>query len=58
MIKLKDSESHPAWVYFSAKTHRLGAVTTSRQPFNIQFDDQVKQASLELEAHQLLIRPR
>jgi WD40 repeat protein len=56
-IKLKDSESHPAWVCFSAKTLRLGGVTTSGQPFKVQFDEQMKQASLELEPHALPFKP-
>jgi hypothetical protein len=48
LIKLKDSESHPSWVSFSAKTLRLCGVTTSGVSFKVQFDDQMKQASLDM----------
>jgi hypothetical protein len=46
LIKLKDSDSHPSWVSFSAKTLRLCGVTTTGIAFTVQFDDQMKQASL------------
>jgi WD40 repeat protein len=48
LIKLKDSENQASWVAFSAKTLRLCGVTTLGVLFKVQFDDQMKQASLEM----------
>jgi hypothetical protein len=48
LIKLKDSESQAAGVAFSEKSLRLCGVTTSGVSFKVQFDDQTKQASLEI----------
>ena len=42
MIKLKDPDSHPAWVFFSAKTLKLGGVTINGHPFKVKFDDDEK----------------
>lgn len=48
-IKLRDSDSrHPSWISFSAKTLKLCGVTKMCQYFVVVFDDQMKQASLEI----------
>lgn len=46
-IKLKDSDDHPGWVSFSAKTLKLCGVTGQGQIFEVVFDDQMK-ASLKM----------
>jgi len=35
LIKLKDQDCSPAWVFFFQKTHGLGGVTTRRHSFNV-----------------------
>lgn len=47
-IKLKDLDTHTSWVCFSAKTLKLCGITNSGQPFIVVFDDQMKQASLDM----------
>lgn len=46
-FKLRDSDSHPSWINFSAKTMKLIGLTTTGQFFNVKFDEQTKQAISE-----------
>lgn len=58
-IKLKDSDSHPAWVFFSAKTLKLGGITINGYPFKVKFveDEKGKHGELDRDCNALAIKP-
>lgn len=55
-IKIKESENHSSWIYFSSKTLKLCGVTTTGQTFRVVFDEQMKQATLDFSTNPLNIK--
>ncbi|KAH0795632.1 WD repeat domain phosphoinositide-interacting protein 3 [Histomonas meleagridis] len=55
-MRIKDAENHISWLYFSAKTLKLCGITSNGQHFRIVFDDQMKQATLDMSQTPLNIK--
>lgn len=55
-IKIKETENHPSWIYFSSKTLKLCGVTTTGQTFRVVFDEQMKQASIDFSGNTLNVK--
>ena len=48
IVKIKDSDTHPSWIYYSSKSLKLGGFMSNGQAYTVVFDDQMKQATLDI----------